>query len=103
MQDVEGGYAQLANVSIPNNTVLPDFDGRRWIKPFAYTSENFLDLYSVALQEERKFGANRHRDSHISDCLFMPLLIGIPVLLFGPILILIGLISSETLSKVLKA
>ncbi|MEM3673393.1 MAG: hypothetical protein QW468_04130 [Candidatus Bathyarchaeia archaeon] len=53
MQDVEDGYAQLANVPVPKGAVLPDFGGQGWIKPFKYKSENFVDLYSVALLEER--------------------------------------------------
>lgn len=99
MQDVEDGYAQLANVSIPNGAVLPDFDGRRWIKPFKYKSENFVDLYSVALQEERKLGLIGVGVAVFLIAFFMPLLIGILMLVFGAILILVGLISNETLVK----
>ncbi|MGB9714002.1 MAG: hypothetical protein ACPLZC_03365 [Candidatus Bathyarchaeales archaeon] len=99
MQDVENGYAQLADVSIPKSDVLPDFDGRRWIKPFTYTSENFVDLYSVALQEERKLGLIGIGVAIFFIAFFTPLLIGILMLVSGAILILIGLISNETLVK----
>jgi hypothetical protein len=99
MQDVEDGYAQLATVSIPKDDVLPDFDGKRWIKPFNWKSENFVDLYSVALQEERKLGLIGIGIAVFLIAFFIPLLIGILALIFGAVLILIGLISNETLVK----
>jgi len=99
MQDVEDGYAQLATVPIPKSDVLPDFDGKRWIKPFNWKSENFVDLYSVALQEERKLGLIGIGIAVFLIAFFIPLLIGILALIFGAVLILIGLISNETLVK----
>ncbi|MGQ9641872.1 MAG: hypothetical protein ACUVUF_07090 [Candidatus Bathycorpusculaceae bacterium] len=99
IQNVEDGYAQLATVSIPKEDKFPDFDGKRWIKPFNWKLENFVNLYSVALQEERKLGWIGIGITIFLIAFLMPLPIAIIVLIFGPILILMGLISSETLVR----
>jgi len=53
MQAVEDGYQQLTEIPLTDENSLPDFEGKRWIKP-AWKTEKLLSLYSVALREERK-------------------------------------------------
>jgi hypothetical protein len=99
MQNVEDGYAQLATISIPKENDLPNFDGRRWVKPFDWKMENFVDLHSVSLQEERKLGLIGAGIIIFLIAFLMPLPVAALMLIFGPMLILVGLISNETLVK----
>jgi hypothetical protein len=45
MQSVEDGYTQLAAMPLPEKNELPEFDGKRWIKPFDRKTENFVTLH----------------------------------------------------------
>jgi len=96
MQTAEDGYSQFAGIPVPNESELPEFEGKRWVKPFDWKTKKLVDLYNVALQEERKL-----HWVGIGVIIFllgflMPVIIAIFMLAAGFLLMFGGVINKET-------
>lgn len=95
MQAVEDGYQQLTEIPLIDENGLPDFKGKRWVKP-AWKTEKLLSLYSMALREERKLGWIGMGVVLFLIAFLTPVFIAILLFLFSFLLIILGIITTET-------
>jgi len=94
LQAVEDEYQRLVKIP-PHKRDLPNFEGKRWVKP-AWKTEKLLNLYSVALREERKLELIGLGFVIFLIAFLTPVLIGILLLFLGFLLIIFGLVTTET-------
>jgi hypothetical protein len=95
LQAVEDEYQRLVEIPLFEEGSLSDFEGKRWIKQ-AWKTEKLLSLYSVALREERKLEWIGLWVVLFLIAFLTPVFIAIPVFLLGFLLIIFGLITTET-------
>jgi len=96
MQTVEDEYSNLVNVTLIEESELPDFEGKKWVKPSSWNNKKIVTLRSVSLEEGVKLGRVGFGVGLFLIALLMPLIVGVFMLIAGVSLIFLGIINKET-------
>ncbi|MCD6431774.1 hypothetical protein J7L33_03610, partial [Candidatus Bathyarchaeota archaeon] len=75
---------------------LPDFEGKKWVKPSSWNNKKIVTLRSVSLEEGVKLGWVGFGVGLFLIALLMPLIVGVFMLIAGVSLIFLGIINKET-------